>query len=147
MWSIAFSVNLLKIMAQLNEEQLLKELERTDVDHLSMGDLSQESNEKTMSSKQWETLHQEPQSKLDMVLERLAPVVSRLKILEGKQSAVELQQPFEKTQVVKSEYSANTKHHKGGWCAKIKWTEKESFGDWVDKIELEFSGVRPKELY
>ena len=134
-------------MAQSNEEHSVKELERGDVDQLSMEDLSQESNMQNISSTQWETLYQESQSKLDIILETLAPVVSRLKILEGKQSAVELQQPFEKTQIVKSEYSANTKYYKDGWCAKIKWNEKESFRDFVDKLELEYSAVRPKELY
>ena len=89
-------------MAQTSEKHSVKELERDDVDQLSMEDLSRESNMQSISSTQWETLYQESQSKLDIILETLAPVVSRLKILEGKQSAVELQQPFEKTQVVKS---------------------------------------------
>ena len=134
-------------MAQSNEELSVKELEKGDVDHISMGDLSQRKENK---DKDWESLYRESQREIRSQAS-LVRALERIKILEDRQDALvekqPLQQPFEKTQIVKSEYSANTEYYKDGWCAKIKWNEKESFRDFVDKLELEYSAVRPKELY
>ena len=112
-----------------------------------MKDLSQQEEETEDTEledlRRWERKERRLDEAFDRALERL-------KIIEDRQAAVEkqqLQQPLEKTQIVKSEYSENTKYYKDGWCAKIKWNEKESFRDFVDKLELEFSAVRPKELY
>ena len=107
-------------MAQISEKLSVKELEKGDVDHISMGDLSQRKESK---DKDWESLYRESQREIRSQAS-LVRALERIKILEDRQDALvekqPLQQPFEKTQIVKSEYSANTKYYKDGWCAKIK---------------------------
>ena len=60
MWPIAFSANLLKIMAESNEELLSKELAHTEVEPLSMKDLSQKSDNQVQET-DWKSLYEDMQ--------------------------------------------------------------------------------------
>ena len=77
-------------MAQSNEEHSVKELAQTEVEPLTMKDLSQKSDDRVQQT-DWKSLYEDMQ-KTQIEMEETLKTLTRMQLLEDRQDQLELKQ-------------------------------------------------------